>query len=806
VVDILPGTVVTYDSTSNARLNTVEVEAGGRLLFRTDVDTHLRVGNFDVLQGGRLEVGTPDHPVAPDVRADIVIADQPLDLAVDPSQYGTSLLGFGKVTLSGSPLSSTFERLAVEPHAGDTTLTLADPVTGWRAGDKLVIPPSGDPLAYADTSATEELTVRSVSGNTVQLASPLRGVHLGARDGDGHLDFLPHVADLTRNVVVRSENPNGTRGHTQFMDRAEVDLRYVAFKDLGRTTADPLDSTTYDEMGNVTHYGTNQIARYALHLHHVMGALNPANEGYQYQLIGNAIDGGRKWGMTIHDSHYGLIQDNVVYNLQAAGIVTESGSESYNMFEHNFTLHIPGGNGFWFNGTNNSWCDNVAADTGDIRFGSDTNFGSGFYGQRNIFYNDAPVDLPRFRGADMRDPLQVKTVWMSSTTFQEFEGNEAYSVGVGLWLDHRNGISGVGHTVENFSAWSTYGFSKAVLAYGTSGVTLDGLVARGASVWVQSNFGPFVVRNSDIQGADVGIDDQRDFGDLVVENTYLRNDADVVLRMSQSIGGTGPIEDTVAPLKTTTLRGVTFDAPAGLPLSAISLSYQFNGVDSWVPVLGNIIEVYDYNRVAGDSFQVYFNEQRPGFVVPYTGDIHPSPGYTALGAPARGLTNQQAWGLYGLAIAGAVAPADAPTRAGIDGGLIGPLTDSHGSPPPAPGSSPSTPPLTQPVRPGLVSLVPAAGKILQAYDYNQQGAGDAGSPGSSPGRSADEPGPGPRVSSQADTRGTPGPAPVVTAGPEKGWHGQRDRWDSDGLAFDDRGADRPARAGFALAGDLLIGA
>ena len=85
------------------------------------------------------------------------------------------------------------------------------------------------------------------------------------------------------------------------------------------------------------------IGRYPIHMHHNRGPLpSPAN-GYQFTLIGNAVDGGSgetqfKWGIAIHNSHYGLIQDNVVYNYNGASIATEDGSESFNVFDHNFAL------------------------------------------------------------------------------------------------------------------------------------------------------------------------------------------------------------------------------------------------------------------------------------------------------------------------------------------------------------------------------------------------------------------------------------------------------------------------------------
>ena len=153
----------------------------------------------------------------------------------------------------------------------------------------------------------EELTVQAISadGRTVTLALPLVYDHLGARDFNNVLEFLPHVGNLTRNVVVRSENPAGTRGHMMGIHMADVDIRYALFKDLGRTTYLPLNPTT------------NHIGRYPIHMHHLSGpTATPAN-GYQFTLAGNAVDGGSvetqfKWGITVHGSHYGLIQDNVV--------------------------------------------------------------------------------------------------------------------------------------------------------------------------------------------------------------------------------------------------------------------------------------------------------------------------------------------------------------------------------------------------------------------------------------------------------------------------------------------------------------
>ena len=97
-VAVSAGATVTYDTVSAAALNCVDVL--GTLRFRPDVSTELRVGTLIVKAGGTLEIGTTATPVAPDVTAQIVFLDQPLDTQFDPEQYGVGLLGFGTVNAS----------------------------------------------------------------------------------------------------------------------------------------------------------------------------------------------------------------------------------------------------------------------------------------------------------------------------------------------------------------------------------------------------------------------------------------------------------------------------------------------------------------------------------------------------------------------------------------------------------------------------------------------------------------------------------------------------------------------------------
>jgi hypothetical protein len=112
------------------------------------VSTRLAVGTLLVLPQGALDVGTEVAPVATGATADLVIADEPIDLSddgvgtFDPHQYGAGLPAVdGRVRMHGA-VRTGYVRLAAEPRAGDRTLRVVAPLNGWRAGDRLFLPDS----------------------------------------------------------------------------------------------------------------------------------------------------------------------------------------------------------------------------------------------------------------------------------------------------------------------------------------------------------------------------------------------------------------------------------------------------------------------------------------------------------------------------------------------------------------------------------------------------------------------------------------------------------------------------------------
>jgi hypothetical protein len=628
-VKVATGHTVTLDTADDTKLDCIQ--ADGVVRFATDRNTRLRLANLMVTDSGTLEIGTANRPISPDVTAEIVISDQAIDRNVDPGQIGTGIEGLGKITMHGAVKSPTFARLAQEPAAGDTKLTFVEPVSGWKSGDHIVLPDTRQ-LRSNERGANyeaqdEEIPISRISGNQVELTKALQYAHKGARDATGKLEFLPHAGNVTRNIVIRSENPEGARGHMIFVSHANVDLRYVEVRDMGRTKMGVLDNSEFDSSGKLTKFGTNQIGRYAIHFHHDFGPKVTPSNGYQFTLIGNAVNSAPKWGITVHNSHYGLVRDNVVYNTRGAGIVTEDGTESFNSFDHNFALRIEGsgdfaprsgyggaapdpggeGAGFWFRGPNNYIRNNVAANADAFGFGLAA-------GQLDV------VHIPSFKGADTSHPEETVTIDTTAEPVLEFSNNEAYGA-------MQAGVAwGWNGTISNLRVWHTS--RHGLTATPTDKLNVESIVVRGnasilsrqvenpAGVWLSNYVSKTVtIRNADIQGMRTGVSSPfyqdlrsaehgRGDGSVAVEGGYFRNYIGVAVATAYAAS-----IEMGAAVKKAAVRDVVFEPldvpPDPLnPPAAISMNY---GMSSNDPDPRDPITVYNYNKKADDNFKIYYS-------------------------------------------------------------------------------------------------------------------------------------------------------------------------------------------------------
>lgn len=612
----------------------VGIYPGGELRFNPAANTQLQSGDIVVFAGGALTIGAVEQPIGDDYTAQVILRDLPF-ATNDPKQHLRGLVVVdGTLSMHGHALMETFIRTAAEPQQGATTIHLATSASaaGWRVGDEVLLPKSSQcPIATTQGACpdeTEDHTIVAIAadGLSLTLAEPLQFAHPGARDNQGQLDFLPHLLNKRRNVIIRSENPNGVRGHILLHGRALVDLRYARLKDLGRTDIRNLGDD-------------NQKGRYPLHAHHLIGPVVTPTNGYQYTLVGNVIDFGtanvtqnRKWGISLHNSHFGLVAQNIVDYASGAGFVTEDGSETGNRILRNFVVRVIGGNNepredrdpsdntklgragvaYWFNGGGgNQIVENIAAAVVEC---------VSCYGFKidNVYNGDLP--LPTSQGADPHNGGGVLT---SAYTIglTDFVRNEAYAVPSGLtiwWVctDYETPIDSCWSTVQEFRVWHNHRWGY--FAYETNQMTLDRFTVRGdASVLTnpyEALIGLYlvdyfqrrtVIRHADIQGAATAIEapvhrDVRgtsgaDVGITVIEDSLLSAGTGIYITSPSTTNGSADL----AP-QTTLIRNVQFAHPSTRPGADIVLNGDGStSATSNNPELRNDLWIINYNRAPG---------------------------------------------------------------------------------------------------------------------------------------------------------------------------------------------------------------
>lgn len=346
VVHVPVGRRVTIRRQEPARVSFIRVDGELRLWIHSDtrlfVET-LFVGPHDPGQPktGTFMIGAACCPVKPGVTAEVVFISDGIPLwektAWDPKQTSRGLISLGQVRMYGQDKAHAYPVRHDAPAGTDTlTLELASGETvprGWNAGDELVVAGTYFRRTGAATSSQDERRTLAAQplGSSIAFA-PLAFDRLRPDPS-----FAFHVANLTRNLVLRSESTElPQRGHVMFHS-GDVDVRGVAFVGLGRTDKSiPLDDVIVAPGdGTVSSPSPHQIAnprgRYSVHFHlngTVPGAAAPPSKVYDSVVVDSA-----GWSFVNHSSHVDF-QRNVAYDFRGAGFVTEAGDELGNFFDN----------------------------------------------------------------------------------------------------------------------------------------------------------------------------------------------------------------------------------------------------------------------------------------------------------------------------------------------------------------------------------------------------------------------------------------------------------------------------------------
>ncbi len=502
------GHTVTYDVQSKDVIRSLHIS--GVLTFAPDRDTLLEVGLIKIQHGDIVDesgfdcaahkddtaiktkgsdaglnayclccegkpsllVGTPERHIDADKKA--IIRLHYLD-GMDKESCPAIINCGGRMDFHGAPMSRTWVRLGANVKVKTTTITLSETVSGWKAGDQIIVTSSSRP----GKDKAEEATIKSIDGTQVTLDRPLLQNHLG--DGD----YRSEVANLSRNVIIESANPEGMRGHTMYHRKSAGSISYAEFRHLGKEGV---------------------LGRYNLHYHLCGDSMRGSS------IIGASFHHSKNRWLTVHGTNYLVVRDCVGYQSIGHGYFLEDGTEVYNVFDRNLACQalegrplpkqiLPfdpnDGAGFWFSNAHNTFTRNVAVECRQYGFRLEATPKAGLIGtdgapKRDFKFGDGktPFDLiMNIRQPDgSRKPVDIRTL-----PFVRFEDNESHSNG--FWgINLGLGVHGVGpdpstpHVIKNLKIWSVVGGigieSPSVLM---EGVTLNDVTygIRGSSFKAQ---------------------------------------------------------------------------------------------------------------------------------------------------------------------------------------------------------------------------------------------------------------------------------------------------------------------------------
>ena len=409
---------VVYDRKEGPAIRLIHV--AGTLSFAHDRDTRLDVGLIKIQPGDDASENGFDcdaHVGAPDAakpRAALEVGT--LDLPIDAKHAATIRLTYfegmdketwpaivccgGRLDLHGAPLSRTWVKLGAPAKSGSKQIELAEAVTGWRVGDRIILTATTRQrktfktflVSTKDGTQTEERLIEKIDGKTIALDQPLKFDHIA--DGDYRAD----VANLSRNVVVESADPSKIRGHTMYHRFSSGSIHYAEFRHLGKDGV---------------------LGKYSIHFHLCGDTMRGSS------VIGTSVwDSHNRW-ITIHGTNYLVVRDCIGYQSKGHGFFLEDGTEVYNALDRNLAVQayitkplpkqvLPfdknDGSGFWWSNCHNSFTRNVAAECDEYGY---------FFQATKTADFDPELSIRQPDGS--RKKVDVRTL-----PFIRFEDNEAH--------------------------------------------------------------------------------------------------------------------------------------------------------------------------------------------------------------------------------------------------------------------------------------------------------------------------------------------------------------------------------------------
>ena len=373
--------------------------------FRCDLHAITEEGEPNAAPGGvapALEVGTRANPIPSGITARIRLHFME---GMNPDDAPAISACSARMDFHGAPMNRTWVKLGADLRPGDSTVDLAEPVSGWRVGDAIIVTGSrhGDHLRTyrpgqknSSQPETEERVIVSIEGTRITIDRPLEFPHFGTGD------LRSEIANLSRNVIVESADKEGIRGHTIFHQFSSGGISYARFAHLGKEGA---------------------LGRYPIHFHLVDETMRGSG------VIGASIvDSHNRW-ITLHGAQYLVIRDCVGYRSVGHGFFMEDGTEVYNLLDRNLGVQafrakrLPkqalgfdpnDGAAFWWANGRNSLTRNVSCENDEYGFR---------YDSQSTAQASSLVSVRTPDGGETK--VDIRTL-----PFFRFDGNEAHTEGL----------------------------------------------------------------------------------------------------------------------------------------------------------------------------------------------------------------------------------------------------------------------------------------------------------------------------------------------------------------------------------------
>jgi len=432
---------VVYDVASDTPIRGINV--AGTLTFAPDRDTRLCVGLLKIQDADEYsEEGfdcethlQPPDPNRERAALEVGTADKPIDAAhtatirltyfdgLDRQSCPAIVCCGGRMDIHGAPLDHTWTKLGCDAKPGDAEIALAESVSGWRAGDRIIV--------TATTVDENEMGTRRPGKHNRRVFTEERTVQIAPR----------HEADARSAAGIRS------RGQRRVPRRGGQSQPQCGRR-IGRPRRDSRPHDVPPPFGRQHQLRRIPPSRQGRRLGPLCPALSSGGRHDARQLGRRRLAVGQRQPLA-HDSRHEflVVRDCVGYQSVGHGFFLEDGTETYNVLDHNLAVQayeakpLPKqalpfdqneGAGFWWANSLNTFTRNVACENDRYGFRFQAEKSSGFDPTLAVLQPDGT-----------RRPTDIRTL-----PFVRFDDNEAHCDGL-YGFNLGEGVNRVGPDVRH---------------------------------------------------------------------------------------------------------------------------------------------------------------------------------------------------------------------------------------------------------------------------------------------------------------------------------------------------------------------